>query len=178
MTMTPEDAINRLVETLSKADASFTEDDIYSSMASAGVPTAIADRAYKFAQIACGRMLLDGIGVRFAKEFYCFDANGRIIESGEISNEPFFVAAQRVATPARVGGQSFNRFALMAADVHAVNELLNRGSKPQDLITSPSFVFLEPPTEEGLQNAQREISIQMEQIRRDNPPPRPWWKFW
>lgn len=138
-------------------------------MDTAGVPRSEADRAYKFAQIACGRMLLDGLGIRFAKEYFCFDANGGIAESGEIANEPYFVAAQQIATPARLGAPSFNRFALMAADVHAINELLNRGSKPENLITSPAFVFLEAPTEAGLQNAQREIAKQMERIRQDNP---------
>ncbi len=176
--MNPVDAVQQLADTLSNAGASFSEDEIYALMDSAGVPSSVADRAYKFAQIACGRMLLNDLGIRFSKEYFCFDSNGAIIESGEISNEPYFVAAQRIVTPTRMVEPSFNRFGLMSADAHAIFQLLNRGSRPENLITSPSFIFLEPPTEAGLQNAQQEIAKQMEGIRRNNPPPRPWWKFW
>ena len=44
----------------------FTEDTVYAAMGEAGVPRPVADRAYKFTQIACGRALLGGLGVRLS----------------------------------------------------------------------------------------------------------------
>ncbi len=90
--MTPRAAVARLVE-LIDTDADFMEEDVYAAMAQAGVPASTADRAFKFTQIAFGRVFLDGMGIRFPPDYLCFNAAGDVIESGLLAEQPFFVAA-------------------------------------------------------------------------------------
>ena len=76
--MTPEAAVHRLFDIIATR-TEFTEDAVYAAMVEAGVPGPAADRAYKFAQIACGRVLLDGLGVRFSPDYTCFNGAGEVI---------------------------------------------------------------------------------------------------
>ena len=176
--MTPTEAIQQLVNILAETDPPFSDDDVYTALGTSGVPDDVADRTYKFAQLACGRKFLDGLGVSFSDQFICFNAEGNVIESGNIDEEPFFVAAIRFVDPDSVGHPAFSHFALMSADVHAVNDALNSGSNAADLVTAPAFLFLEPPTEAGLANAQSTISRHLAKLQADHPPPKRWWKFW
>ena len=90
-------------------------------------------------------MLLDGLGVRFSPDYTCFNGAGEVIESGRLVDQPYFAAA--TATVGRyLGTPGFKLLALMAAEVHGVNELLNKGSKPENITTSPAALFMEPPT--------------------------------
>jgi hypothetical protein len=162
----------------------FTEDEVYTALADAGVPDSLADRAYKFTQIAWGRALLAGLGVRFSPEYLCFNASGKVVESGKLADAPCFAAASQLASRyAKAPG--FRRLALMSADVHAVNDLLNKGSKPENVVTSPACLFLEAPTAAGLENARQEIARHMAappksatEATRGAAPTKPWWRFW
>jgi hypothetical protein len=145
--VTPAEAVSRLTEIIVRR-TDFSEDDIYAAMAAAGIPFPIADRAYKFTQIACGRALLHGLGIEFAATFTYFDGSGHVIEAGQLEDQPYFAAAcaeiRRIA-----GSPGFKRLALMAAELHAVNDLLNKGSKPENLRISPPILFSEPLTPAG-----------------------------
>ena len=46
----------------------------------------------------------------------------------------------------------------MAAEVHGVNELLNKGSKPENITTSPAALFMEPPTPAGMERVRQHLS--------------------
>jgi len=179
----PDTAVAWLADILASWDE-FTEDEVYSALADAGVPGALADRAYKFTQIAWGRSLLAGLGVQFPPEYVCFDASGKVIESGLLADEPCFAAASRLAER-YADAPGFKRLALMSADVHAVNEALNKGSKPSDLVATPAFLFLEAPTTAGMANARRVIDQHI--AAGPGPaapatpkpvPAKPWWRFW
>lgn len=169
--MTPEAAVACLVDILASR-AEFTEDELYAAMADAGVPEPVADRAYKFTQIAWGRVFLDGLGVKFAPDFLCFNGRGEIIESGLLAEQSYFVAAMTAANrhPPPAG---MPQFALMSSDVSAVNSALKAGSKPENLVTGPSALFMEPPTQAGIEKAQRLLSERMAA-----PAKKPWWRFW
>jgi len=60
----------------------------------------------------------------------------------------------------------------MAAEVHAVNELLNKGSKPENLVTATPALFMEAPTPEGMERARQHL------LRGLDQPKKPWWRFW
>jgi len=166
----PDAAVARLAEIIA-ARAEFTEDDLYAAMADAGIPDSVADRAYKFTQIAWGRVFLDGLGVRFAPDYLSFNAAGEVIESGLLAEQPYFTAAMGLARRRPPAG--LPRFALMSADVSAVNSALHAGSKPEDLVTGPSALFLEPPTPAGVERAQQLLSERV-----SAPSKKPWWRFW
>jgi hypothetical protein len=168
--VTPQTAVTRLAEIVAPR-AEFTEDEVYMAMADAGIPESVADRAYKFTQIAWGRVLLDGLGVRFAPEYTCFDGAGEVVESGRLVDQPYFAAA--TASAGRYAGTpGFKLLALMAAEVHSVNELLNRGSKPEDLATAAPALFMEAPTPAGMERVRQHLSQSFAR------PKKPWWRFW
>ena len=174
--MSPDAAVAKLVEiVVSKRD--FSEDDIYAAMTAAGIPDPIADRVFMFTQIASGRTLLAGLGVRFSPEYFCFNAAGDVVESGQLDEEPYYSAATVLAKQ-HFRSPGFQQLALMSANVHAINEMLNKGSKATDLITSPAFLFLEAPTEAGMMNARQRITEHMVALQKANPVKKPWWRFW
>jgi hypothetical protein len=174
--MTPEAAVAKLAE-IAVARSEFSEDDIYAALAAAGLPDPMADRAYKFTQTAWGRSFLAGLGVQFSPEYVCFNASGEEIESGRLDDEPFYAAACALAKQ-YAKSTGFQRLALMSADVRAINELLNKGSKAKDLVTSPAILFLEAPTVAGMEKARLRIAQHMAALPKANSRKKPWWRFW
>lgn len=181
--MTPEAAVARLAEIVS-ARAGFTEDDVYAALADAGVSDPVADRAYKFTQTAWGRASLDGLGVWFGTDYLCFNGAGEVIESGQLAEQPYFAAAARLA-PRYARSPGFKAFALMSADVNAVNSALHAGSKPENLAMGPAAFFLESPTPAGMAKARQLLSQRASARKRDDAVDsrpaagkKPWWRFW
>jgi hypothetical protein len=169
--VTAEEAVDCLVEILATR-TEFSEDQLYAAMGEAGVPEASADRAYKFTQIAWGRIFLGGLGVTFAPDYLCFNGRGEVIEAGLLSEQPYFVAAMAAGKrhPPPAG---LPQFALMSADVQAVNSALKAGSKLEDLVAAPAALFMEVPGEIGIEKARRVLAQRM-----TGPAKKPWWRFW
>ena len=71
-----------------------------------------------------------------------------------------------------LGTPGFKLLALMAAEVHGVNELLNKGSKPENITTSPAALFMEPPTPAGMERVRQHLS------QGAGRPKKSWWRFW
>jgi hypothetical protein len=160
--VSPETAVEWLSDIVA-ARQEFTDDDIYAVLADAGVSDRLADRAFKFTQIAWGRALLDGLGVRFPPEYFWLNGRGEVVESGLLADDPCFAAASRL-TPQYAGSPGFMRLAAASADVNAVNNALNAGSDPKNLATSPAFLFLEAPTADGLKRAQETIHRELARL--------------
>jgi hypothetical protein len=154
--MTPEEAVTQLGDIVA-AKHEVSEDEICQALADAGMPDEIADRSFKFTQIAWGRVFLDNLGIDFSDDYMWFDANGNVVASGRLTEEPFYAAAMQLAgqytlTPA------FARLALTSADVHSVNDALNAGSNPKDLVTGPTCLFIEAPTDDGMEKARQTLT--------------------
>jgi hypothetical protein len=180
----PAEAVSRLVEIITARDR-FFEDDVYSALAKAGLPDAVADRAYKFTQTAWTRAFLTPMGVRFPPDFLCFNAQGEVIEAGQLDQEPYFVAATQLV-PQYAKSPGFAQLVRMSADVGAANDLLHQGSRPENLAMGPAAFFLEPATREGLARARQILTERATQIRIGNQSgspkaekaDKPWWRFW
>lgn len=172
--MTPEQAVNQLVAIV-VGNPALGADEIYEAMAKAGAPDDVADRAYKLMQIAWGRAFLDGLGLRFPSDYFCLNAAGQIVESGQLEEEPFFTAARHLVTEHRQS-EGFAHFAKMSADVNAINAALHAGSKPENLALAPPAIFIEDPTPEGLARAREEIRRRLSALHES--PKKPWWRFW
>lgn len=152
--MTPQEAVAQLASILA-ARPKFTQDEIYDAMDEAGIPAPLADRAFKFTQIAWGRVFLDGLGVQFDPDYLCFDRDGEVIESGKLEENTYYAAALVLARrqPPVAG---FTYLALMSSECNAVNSALNAGSQAKNLRMAPSALFIAMPTEQGMAKA-REI---------------------
>jgi hypothetical protein len=151
--LTPQEAVEHIIN-ITAEFPEFFDDDVYDAMFEAGVPDEIADRVFKFTQIAWGRVCLDDLGVKSDPGYLCFNADGEIIESGLLADEPYFIAAMAAAqrSPPPAG---LVRMALMSADVHAANDALNAGSKAEDLITGPQALFMEAPNLGAVEKVQQ-----------------------
>jgi hypothetical protein len=182
--VTPEAAVDRLAEIITSR-AEPNEDDIYSAMADAGIPVPLADRAYKFTQIALGRVFLDGLGIQFSPEYFCLDGAGNVMESGLLTQQPYFVAAIGLAQR-YVRSPAFPKFAVMSADVNAVNNALHAGSKPEDLVMGTAVLFMEAATPAGIEKAREFLSQRLAAAngtddtggRRADLAKKSWWRFW
>jgi hypothetical protein len=141
--MTPAAAVARLAEIVA-ASPGLTEDGIYDALAAAGVPEPLADRAYKFTQIAWGRVFLDGMGIDLLPDYSYTTVRGR--ERGEalLADEPCYAAALRLA-PRYEQTPAFQRLALTSAEVLSVNDALKRGSRPENLTIGSALVLIEAP---------------------------------
>ncbi len=183
--LTPSEAVTRLAELIAP-EAAFDVVEVYEALFMAGMTHDVADRVFKFTQIAWGRVFLDGMGINFSPDYYCFNSAGDLIEAGKLVNQPYFAAAMELAKK-YMSSPGFKQMILTNADVKAVNSALNAGSKPENLVTGPAALFIESPTPEGMEKAQQLI---LERAKSpDMPPPeiikmpepavrKPWWKFW
>jgi hypothetical protein len=145
--VTPVAAVTRLAEIVA-ASPELTEDEVYEALAAASVPEVLADRAYKFTQIAWGRVFLDGMGIDFPPDYSYTTINGD--EEGEalLADEPCYNAALRLA-PRYRHTPAFEPLALSSAEVLTVNDALERGSRPEDLTICTSLVLIEAPESTG-----------------------------
>jgi len=128
-------------------------------------------------------VFLDGLGVRFSPDYLCFNGAGDVIESGLLTEQPYFMAAMSLVKQyARTSG--FPRFALMSSDVNAVNSALNAGSKAENLVMAPAALFMEAATPEGIEKARKLLAQRVGASgkaggsRRATPLNKPWWRFW
>jgi hypothetical protein len=157
----------------------FSEEDIETALIAAGFSGIQAKRTYVLVQTAWARSFLGNLRIQFSPEYICLNALGNIVESGQLEQDPYYIEAQAFAKQylKTSGGE---RLALMSSEVDAINQALKAGSKAKDLVLAPILIFLEPPTDEGLKNAQQVLNQVMEKIERDNPSPKkkPWWMFW
>ena len=171
--MTPDAAIDGLVQILEVRSA-ISEDEIYEAMDAAGIPSDAADRAYKFTQIVCGRVLLTGIVGKFCDDYYGLNAAGDVVESGRLADNPYF--AEATIAVRRSPGPWVGQLGAMSADVSAVNEMLRNGSKPGNVETGPAVLFYEMPTDAGMQKARQLLD---DAVRAAAPArKKKWWQFW
>ncbi len=182
---TPESAVNQVVKIVksSQDPADLSESIIYNKLSELGIPHSTADLAYKFTQIAWGRVFLDDMRVESSSEYFCFNGVGNVVEHGGLVDNPFFKVAIKLAKECPES-QFSPMFAVMSADVKVVNDGLNAGASPENLVLFPPCLFIEIPTSEGLQKAQKYISLKMsykhsKKVSTESKliKNKPWWKF-
>lgn len=179
--VTPALAVDWFAEALAERPDS-DEDEWTAALAEAGVPAALARRACLFTQVAWGRALIDGMGMRFSPDYVGFDAAGRVAESGRLAEDPCFAEAVRIAE-GYAASPGFMRLAAESADVKMAYQAHQDGADPKNLTTGTLFLFLEPPTEAGLKAATRVIGeyAGAAPSGRDggtSAGARPWWQSW
>jgi hypothetical protein len=154
MEMTAEQLVARIAAAFD-VTAPPSDGAVIDNLIKSGVGDRQADVAVKLVQIACGRIFLDGLGIKFSDDYLCFDAHGKVVESGRLSQHPVFAAAMERMNSAPL---AVKYLAVMSADVQTVNKMMQKGSDPSSLATGPSALFVEVPTEAGLATARQMIS--------------------
>ena len=173
MAMQPNEILAIIVLAAEKPNADW--ETIEEELAKTGLTKETIERALNFTQIAWGRSFLAGMGITFSDLYFCFTEDGSLVESGKLEDDPYFRLATEVAGDYR-GSNAFKLLALTSAELNAVNQALNRGSEPQNLVTAPASIFLDPPTEAGFKKAQ---SLMTQKLKENQPQVQtPWWRFW
>src|SRR5258707_9733860 len=123
-----ETAVQTAIRLLAEGEA---DNFIVVLMETEGVSAAVAERALAFVPLAFGRMLLGGMGITFAEE--CLMAHGASTVTLPLKTIPVYQAALAAAQRSQ-GAAEFSPVALRSSEVSAVNNALNNGSQPQNLI--------------------------------------------
>lgn len=136
---------------------------LHATLARAGIPRRTASEVSAFMPVAFGRELMDGMGVDFSPEYASGSAEEvRVV--GLLASHPVYAAAAALAARMvenRQGGADFVSVALWSSEFTAVNDALNAGSNPADLVAGPPVIVDDGPSA--------------------GPPPetqRPWWRPW
>lgn len=150
-----------------------------------GFSETMVDDALRFVPVAFGRVLLDGMGIQFSNQYYIFEADGSLTDSGVLTHQTIYNQAVNTALGSR-NRHGFRALALHSAEVNAVNNALNAGSSPAGLRAGPVVSFVGEPTQEGMQRVQHYLSPSGPSAAEgkdasEEPSPEsksPWWKFW
>ena len=132
-------------ENISKAVAIFrtspySEDvEVYRRLTADGVDPQVAARLVEFLPIAYSRLILASSGARFSNTFRRMLSDGTH-QTRLLSSEPVWNAAVAFAlgeAERNVPGRDLIAVAAHSAEFHAANQLLQKGSKLEDLILTP-----------------------------------------
>lgn len=153
---TIEDAIRAALPLLADGVA---DDDVVRQLAAKGVDAPVAEQVIAFVPLAFGRVFLHGLGITFADE-YMIPKDGTQVRK-PLKTHPVFRAAMTAAMKAqREEGVQFANVALRSSECSAVNNALNAGSSPENLVCGPpALLRLDDATDDA------------------TPPRRRWWPF-
>jgi hypothetical protein len=153
--MDNSDTVTRTIDVLvQNPDAGF--DALREILQREGLSPTETTRALEFIPLAFGRNFLGGMGVQFPDTYRRVDASGREVVRKKLVFEPLFMdAAMRAPLVLMKQGQdAYMAVVLRSSEVQAVNEALNAGSDPKDLVAAEPVMLA------------------------DETPAKPWWKFW
>jgi hypothetical protein len=140
--------ISKTVEMFRKAP-NVSDDEMYRKMIAAGIKPKRAARLVEFLPIAYCRLILAHTGVRFSSMFRRRRHDGSLLHEQMLTSETLWTevtAFARAEQGSGVPGKDLLAIAARSAEFDAVNQLLNRGARPQDVVLS-SVVLTWP--EEG-----------------------------
>tara|TARA_B100001559_G_scaffold315717_1_gene318054 strand:- start:12 stop:509 length:498 start_codon:yes stop_codon:yes gene_type:complete len=161
-----------LSDYFSLAESGLSDDEIFQKLATDENQGDIS-KMLQFAPILVARTLFGDLGVTFQDDYYILDKNGSLVETGNIQDNSQFFNELRSF---QFTGAQAKAIAFRSSEAHALNNALNAGSSPSDLVMAPPVVFLEQPTELGMQKAQQ--TIQEILSNKSTSPKKAWWKFW
>ena len=116
------------------------DQEIWRVLKAEGVEPQIAARLVEFVPLAYGRLLLANSGARFSNFFQRHLPDGGISEpfpfdSDPLWNEILFLAKDDVSSG--ISKDEFLAVAARSAEIHAANQLLQAGSKLNNLVFTP-----------------------------------------
>jgi hypothetical protein len=156
-----------------------SDEDLTETLLAAGLAKPQVLLAVLFVPLACGRLLMAGLGIRFSSLYVLLSADGTPVERGTIDDAPIYIAAQAAAAARR---DLVKAVALRSAEVNAVNQALNAGSNPANLAMAPIVAFAEGPTELGASRARALLTSLLADMHhgesQERPAAKAWWRFW
>jgi len=157
---------------LQLAEIGVTDDEIHNKLSGKDNNEIIA-KIIHFVPIVASRTLFGDMGVTFQDNYYILDKNGDLLSQGSIQDDsPFFNALRSF----EFTGKQLKAVAFRSSEAHALNNALNGGSDPKDLVMAPPVIFSEQPTENGMKKGQLTIQKLLSKVAPIKKKSR--WKFW
>lgn len=145
-------------------------DDLRAALAAAGLPASLAAEVVDFLPLALARAMLDASGVRFTPDYVRQTAQGRVIGTKPLADEPVFRAGLAVAdeVSGHGGGGAFTAAAARSPEYQAVSRALGSGLRAEDLECAPPVVLAGHDDRRGFHDTSGGRQ----------PRDRPWWRVW
>lgn len=143
--------------------------DLRAGLVASGVPAGLAAGLVDFLPLAFARALLDGMGVRFADHYVRRTAQGRVIGTKPLADEPVYREGLAVACEVSgMGEGAFLAVAERSEEYRAVSRALNAGRRADDLECLPPVVSAGHDDRRSFDDTSGGRQ----------PRERPWWRPW
>ncbi|HYH69167.1 MAG TPA: hypothetical protein VD866_31020 [Urbifossiella sp.] len=115
--------------------------DLRTALEEAGIPRALSAEVVDFLPLALARSLLDGMGVRFADHYVRRTAQGQVIGTRALADEPVFREGLAIACEvSTLGTAGFLAVAERSEEYRAVGRALDAGGRATELECHPPVV--------------------------------------
>jgi hypothetical protein len=165
------------------ANPASDEETAIGALVAGGISQSLAEDVVRFTAVAFGRLILQEMDVELSNDYILFAADGSEREAGALRDKQAYRVAEDYAKEF-AAHPSFRAIARTSPEYDAVNQALQAGSDPKDLVMGPVAMFAEPPTAAGVEAVQRRVTELARQAAGmtasddHQPQNRPWWKFW
>ncbi|MCB1049348.1 MAG: hypothetical protein H6510_02990 [Acidobacteria bacterium] len=143
--------MQQLIEAyLNRAVEGWDDEAIIKELSDAFPDEAVAEVIH-FVPIIAARILFRELGPVFPMTYFVLDAEGNVLEQGDLlADRPLLKAIRQFSFSL----EQLKAAAFRSSDAQALNNALNAGAKPEDLVMAPPVIFSEPPSQAGLLKAQ------------------------
>ena len=173
--MTPEEQV-QIILAVAEENAGIDQAKYHAALTARGVPLHEAQDSYRLVQIAFGRFLMKGMGVRFSPDCWRYTESGEHRATEQLENHPVFRAAQKVS-PTQMTKPVIDALVLTSPELKAVNDLMQQGSKSEDLALAPVVLFEGNPDNAAIQKAGEHMRRHLNDAA-ETEARKPWWKVW
>jgi hypothetical protein len=139
-----------------------TDEFIIDVLGTAGYDRGVSEQVLAFLPLACGRIFLQGLGITFSDDYGALQ-NGETVMKPLAGNAVYQIVEAYVRRRHREGAPFFPKVAMRSSEVDAVNQALNAGANPADLVCGPPMLLRE----------WAEVEIEAPE-----PAAKKWWEFW
>lgn len=121
-------------------------DELAVKISSADIPEQLTDKILEFVPLAFGRVYMRDWGTNFKDEYvrYVLE-DGKPVEKQrrKLTNEPVYCEAIKIANKLNSKwkrNKTFELVAFMSSEFLGINELMNKGAKPQDIVLTNPYL--------------------------------------
>jgi hypothetical protein len=138
-----------------------TDEFIIDVLGTAGYEREVSEQVLAFLPLACGRIFLQGLGITFSDDYGALQS-GETVMKPLAGNAVYQVVEAYAKRRHREGAPFFPKVAMRSSEVDAVNQALNAGADPANLVCGPPMLLREWP--------EVEVEAPVETKK--------WWQFW
>ena len=153
--------ISRAV-TIFRSSPNLKDEEVFVALINRGTEKELAARLVEFLPMAYSRLILSKSGARFADTFRR-NLPGGVSQEKPLSSEPVWgavVSFARAEVESGVSGRDLLLVAAHGAEFHAANQLLEKGSKLDNLVFTPPVLTWPENGPDVLNQSDRSDSVQ------------------